>query len=227
MPIQLQGSSGVLAEVDGTTYRAWRATLRPLDPGAGGHYSLSMASGTMAVSLGAGAEIFQWRYVTAAARVAVVYYCAISAGPNVAATTAVLQAFLMTAARSWTVAGSGGSRAVLTGNNAKLRTSYSTSEVSDSGISTTAALTTGTKTLDVQNIGSVAFGVGTGAITTATNLLLVPKTTLFNPTQQGCHPLVCANQEGFVVRLGGIAGMPAGMTWTFSVDVRWAEVPTF
>jgi len=181
----------------------------------------------MAVSLAASSEIFQWRYVTAASRVAAVYYCGISAGANVAATTAVLQAFKMTAARGWSIAGSGGTRLTLTGNNAKLRTSMATSEVNDAGIATTAGLTLGTKTLDTQDLGAVSFGVGTGAITIDTELDLLRGTApLFDATEEGCHPYVCANQEGFVIRMG-VNAMPAGMTWSFTVNMKWAEVATF
>lgn len=227
MAVQMQGNGGTIAEVDGTTFRSWRTTSRPIDYGAGGVYSLAATSGTMAVSLGANAEIYQWRYVTAASRVAAVYYCAITAGANVAASTSVLQAFKMTAARGWTGIGTGGTRLTLTGNNAKLRTSMATSEVNDAGISTTAALTAGTKTLDTQDLGSTAFGVGTGAITVDTDLTLIRGVRpLFDAYEEGCHPYICANQEGFVIRTG-VNAMPAGMTWNFSVVVKWAEVPTF
>jgi hypothetical protein len=199
----------------------------PLAVGNGGAYRLSMQSGTMAVSLAANSEIFQFRYVTAASRVCLVHGIAISAGPNVAASTAVLAAFRATIARAWTVAGSGGTRATMTTNNQKLRTSHATSEVNDIGISTTAALTAGTKTLDSQDIGSVAFGIGTGAITTAANLIWVPKTNLMGDFIGGlASPIVLANQEGFVIRIGANA-FPAGATWTFGVDVAWSEVDGF
>ena len=42
MPIQLQGNGGVTAEVDGTVFRAQRATLRPIDYGSLGHYRSSV-----------------------------------------------------------------------------------------------------------------------------------------------------------------------------------------
>lgn len=199
----------------------------PLSVGNGGAYRLSMQSGTMAVSLGANSEIFQFRYVTTNSRVCLVHGISISAGSNVAASTAVLAAFRATVARGWTVAGSGGTRAVLTGNLQKLRTTFASSETSDAGISTTAALTAGTKTLDTQDIGSVSFGIGTGAITVSPSLILVPKTNLLGEFIGGmAWPLVLANQEGFVVRTGANA-FPAGMTWTFGVDVAWSEVDGF
>lgn len=199
----------------------------PLQVGAGGAYRLSMQSGTMAVSLGANAELFQFRFVTAAARVCLVHGISISAGRNVAATTAALLAFRATIARGWTAAGTGGARAVLTGNLQKLSTGHQTSEVNDAGISTTAALTAGTKTLDTQDIGSVAFAVLTGAITVGVDGNIVPKTNLVGNFVGGlAWPLVLANQEGFVIRTGANA-FPAGMTWSFGVDVAWSEVDGF
>lgn len=202
-------------------------TSGPLSVGNGGAYRLSMQSGTMAVSLGANSEIFQFRYTTAASRVCLVHGIAISAGSNVAASTAVLAAFRATIARGWSVAGSGGTRAVLTGDLQQLRTTHAASEVNDAGIATTAALTAGTKTLDTQDIGSVAFGIGTGAITVGVGLNLVPKTSLMGDFPNGMSwPIVLANQEGFVIRIGANA-FPAGMTWTFGVDVAWSEVDGF
>lgn len=199
----------------------------PLPIGNGGAYRLSMQSGTMAVSLGANSEIFQFRYVTSNSRVCLVHGISISAGPNVAASAAVLAAFRATIARGWTAAGSGGTRATLTGNNQKLRTSFATSEVNDAGISTTAALTAGTKTLDSQDIGCISFGIGTGAITTQVGLTWVNKTNLLGEFTGGlAFSLVLANQEGFVIRTGANA-FPAGATWTFGVDVAWSEVDAF
>lgn len=199
----------------------------PLPVGNGGGYRLSMQSGTMAVSLGANSEIFQFRYVTAASRVCLVHGISISAGPNVAASTAVLAAFRATIARGWTVAGTGGTRATLTGNNQKLRTTHTTSEVNDAGISTTGALTAGTKTLDSHDIGCVSFAIGTGAITVAPALVWVPKTNLMGDFIGSlAWPITLANQEGFVIRTGANA-FPAGATWTFGVDVAWSEVDGF
>lgn len=226
MAIQIQGNGGTVAEVDGSTFRALRFTERSIDYGAGGVYKVSATSGTMAAALGANAELFQFRYVTAASRVAAIYLVTISAGANVAATAAGLVAFKCTAARAWTAAGTGGTRLTLTGNNAKLRTSMATSEVNDAGISTTTGLTAGTKTLDAQDMGSVSLGIGTGAITTSLPLNFCPETLLFDARQPGCHPYVCANQEGFVIR-SGVAAFPATMTWSFSVEVKWAEVGTY
>ncbi len=224
MAIQIQGNGGVVAEVDGTTFRAIRVTNRPINYGSLGYYRVGAASGTMAAALAANSEIFQWRW-SDATNLGLVYKASISAGANVAASAAALSSFNMTAARSWTAAGSGGTRLTMTGNNAKLRTSMGTSLVNDIGISTTAGLTAGTKTLDTTNLGSVALGIGTGAITVAVDLTFCAQTYLFDADGEGFHPLICAQNEGFVIRSGII--FPAAMTWAFSVNCVYAEAAAF
>lgn len=210
----------------GTVWSPQHVTSGPLPPGTGGAFRLSMVSGAIGAALAANSELFQFRYVTGAARVCLVHGISVSAGANVAATAAALLSLRATVARNWTATGTGGTRAVLTGNLQKLRTSHATSEVADAGMATTAALGAGTKTLDTQDIGGVAYGVGTGAITTAVNLNLVPKTNLLGDFAGSlAFPLVLANQEGFVIRTGIIN--PATMTWNLTVDVAWTETQSF
>jgi len=220
------GVSAALAGVGAESALPLHTVRFPVSVGAGGGYKLGATSGTMAAALAANAEIFQFRYVTAASRLGLVYKVSISAGANLAATVAAILSLKMTAARAWTAAGTGGTRLTLTGNNAKLRTSYATTEVNDAGVSTTAGLTAGTKTLDTMDLGGIAFGIGTGAITVSLPLIILPKTALFDADGEGQHPLVLANQEGFVVRNGAVA-FPATMTWNFTVEVLWLEVPAF
>lgn len=206
-------------------------TSIPLPPGNGGAYRLSMTSGTMAASLAANSEIFQFRYVTVNSRVALVHGISVSgtiitlpaASTTVAIGPLVARA---TIARAWTTAGSGGTRATMTTNNQKLRTSFATSEVNDIGISTTAALTAGTKTLDAQDIGSVASGLIFATAAGAGSPAIWPKTNLMGEYLGSmAFPIVLANQEGFVVRIN--TAFPATMTWAFTVDVAWSEVDGF
>src|SRR2546422_9054199 len=225
MAIQIQGNAGTVAEVGGTTHRALRTERRSADYGSLGFYRLSQQSGTMGVSIGGGSEIYQFRW-TDATRLAAIYSIELSAGGNVAATTAVLAAFEAVIARSFTVAGTGGVAATITGNNAKLRTSgMGTTLLGESRVASTAALGAGTKTLDTQGIGCYAFGIGTAAITAAESLDLTPGVVqLFNA--QGDHPIILATNEGFVIRTG-VNAFPAGMTWTFGVNVTWAELAAY
>lgn len=210
----------------GMVWSPQHVTPGPLPPGTGGGYRLSMVSGTIAAAVAANAELFQFRYLTGAARVCLVHGISVSAGANVAATAAALLSLRATIARNWTADGTGGTAAVLTGNLQKLRTSFATSEVSSARMSTTAALGAGTKTLDTQDIGGVSYGVATGALTTAPTFTLIPKTNLLGDFAGSlAFPLVLAHQEGFVIRTGIIN--PATMTWALTVDVAWSEVTAF
>lgn len=210
----------------GTVWTPQHVTSGPLTPGTGGGYRVSMTSGTIAAALAANSELFQFRYVTGAARKCLVHGISVSAAMNVAATAAALLSLRATVARSWTVAGSGGTRATMTGNNQKLSTQHATSEVSDIGMATTGALTAGTKTLDSQDIGGVSYGILTGAITVATSGIILPQTNLLGDFAGSlAYPLILANNEGFVIRTGIIG--PAAMTWALTVNVAWSEVQGF
>lgn len=210
----------------GMVWTPQHVTPGPLPVGSGGGFRLSMVSGTIGATLAANSELFQFRYLTGASRVCLVHGISVSAGANVAASAAALLSLKATIARNWTAPGTGGTRATLTGNNQKLRTAHATSEVSDAGMATTAALGAGTKTLDAHDIGGVSYGVGTGALTVSPNFTLLPKTNLLGDFAGSlAFPLVLAHQEGFVIR-SGIIG-PAAMTWALTVDVAWSEVQSF
>jgi len=222
------GVSASLAGVDSQVYTPAHVLAGPFPVGAGGAYRLSMTSGTIAASLGANSELFQFRYLPGGSRVCLVYGITVSAAEIVsqAVSTIVNQSLRATIARAWTVAGSGGTRATMTGNNQKLRTSHATSEVNDIGIATTAALTAGTKTLDSQDIGAIVTANQTGAAVADSSRILFPQTNLLGEFQGGLgSPLILANQEGFVVRIG--AAMPATLTWNLTVGVLWSEVNSF
>lgn len=226
MALQIQGLSGTIAEVDGTTFDALRVAGRPLDHGSLGHYRLAMTSGTIAAALAANGELFQFRW-TDATRLCVIQKVLFSAGANVAATAAGIVNIDLTVARSFSVAGTGGTAATLTGNNAKVRTSMGATLLGEARCATTAALGAGTKTLDTQAIGNVCIGIGTGAITASHRLQLVEKIDLLEvDADASIHPVVLAQNEGFVVKNGATA-WPAAMTWGFSVQIVWAEVTAF
>jgi hypothetical protein len=226
MAIQQQGFSGIVSEVDGTTFRAARQTGRPIDHGAFGHYRLGMTTGTIGAALAANGELFQFRW-TDATRLCIVQKVLISAGANVAATAAGLVNLDLTIARSFTAAGTGGTAATITGNNQKTRTNMGTTLLGEARCATTAALGAGTKTLDSQSIGNVAIGIGTGAITTTHNLQLIDKIDLLEvDADLSMHPIVLTQNEGFVIKNGATA-WPAAMTWNLSVTVVWCEASNY
>lgn len=225
MAIQIQGNGGTIAEVDGAVFRALRVTMRPADYGSLGHYGLAQVSGALSAALAANAELYQFRW-TDATRLAVVRRVVVSGGANVAATTAALVALELAIARGWSADGSGGTAATLTGNNGKFRTAMGTSLAGAARIASTAGLTAGTKTIDTNGVGNVAFSVLTGAITVAVSGTILPSTPLLEDESGNAHPIVLATNEGWIVRNGATA-WPAGMTWNFGCYHRWSELTAY
>lgn len=224
MAIQIQGNGGTVAEVDGTTFRALRVAIRPADYGALGSYALSAVSGTIAAALGANSETTQFRW-TDATRLAALRRIRISAGRNVAATAAALLSLEAVIARAFTAAGTGGTALTITGNNAKLRTSMGTTLLAELRHITTAALGAGTKTLDTQGVGIVAYGVLTGAITVTPSGILLPLQDLYDCDNADGHPIILAQNEGVIIKTGIIN--PAAMTWNLGVTFRWSELAAY
>lgn len=220
MAILEGGVSASLAGVGVEAASPLHTVSLPPSYGALGYYAISMTSGTIAAALGANSEVFQFRYT--GANLCQVYSIAVSAGANVAATAAALLSLRAVRSQSWTVDGTGGTAATLTGNNSKMRTSMGTTALGTARCATTAALGAGTKTLDTQDVGGVSYGVGTGAITVSVPLILLPLTEIFSGYP---HPMTFATNEGFSVRSGIIN--PATMTWAFTVGVYWGEVSTY
>jgi hypothetical protein len=220
MAIQVQGNAGIIAEVESAS-RAVRTTPRPIDIGSLGSYSVGMTSGVMAAGLAANSEIFQFHWSNSA-NLALIRRVTISGGNAGTAFAAGVAIFGMRAARAFTAVGSGGTTATLAGNDQKRRTSFGTTlltSAADIRIASTAALGTGTKTLDNNDLGSATAGV---LATAGTTVVPVP-TDLYAPNFSGEWPLVLAQNEGFVIR----ATVPATGTWTFSVTVEWTEIASF
>jgi hypothetical protein len=219
MAIQLQGYSGTVIGEGGSTFRAMKVQQMPLDYGALGTYQKSLLSGTIAAGLAAGANVYSWRGGDAT-RLGVVQkvVCDGLAG-SATAFTAGFAVVKMFAARSFTASDSSGTAGTLTGNNNKLRTSMGTSLVTDIRISSTAALTAGTRTLDTDSLGQLAFSIGTAASV----IYVVPGTPIFGDDIGPTHPFVCAQNEGFVLQ----ATVPATGTWQVGFTTKWAEVTAY
>jgi len=224
MAIQIQGNGGVVAEVDGSVFRAQRAVAKPMDHGALGSFSLSMQSGVIAAALAANSEIFQFRW-TDATRLCVINEVKFSAAVSTTMFAAGVPVQIdMVKATGWTAAGSGGTRATPAAL-LKKRTSMGSTLIaaSDIGISTTAALTAGTKTLETIAVaGLMAAGPITGSLI---GTIVSPGTILFRAEQGNAqHPIVLAQNEGFVIRS---VAVPATGTWSCQVQVDWTEVDQF
>jgi hypothetical protein len=219
MPYKIEGFSGVVAEVDANT-RALRTTLRPADIGALGSYRMTAVTGTMAAGIVATSPWFSFRWPDAT-NLAVIRSVRVGMASIGAFTNKGSGLFELVVARSFTASDTGGTDLPATAAwNQKLKTSMATSLVvtTDMRIATTAALGTGTRTLDGLALASVSWDITTAANTT----LLNAGTSLFTPTANE-WPLVLAQDEGFIVR----CTMPATGTWTGHCQVAWDEVASY
>lgn len=224
MAIQIQGSGGSVAEVDGTTFRAVRTTSRPVDHGALGAYAFGGFTGILPAALAANSEIFQFRW-TDATRMAVIRKIRISAVVSTTFFAAGVPVQIdLVKATGWSVQGTGGTGAAPAAT-LKRRSSMGSTLVAsgDIRIATTAALGAGTKTLEGNSLTAI---VAPGPITASLNgQIIAPGTILWQAeVGDGEHPLVLVQNEGFVVRS---VAVPATGTWTASVTVDWAETTAY
>jgi hypothetical protein len=90
--------------------------------------------------------------------------------------------------------------------------------ISDIRIASTGALTAGTRTLDTDPLAAITVGIGATA-----NVIYIPPTTDLFVAYPGDHPLVCAQNEGFIIQ----ATVPATGTWCFGVQVEWDEIDSY
>lgn len=189
-----------------------------LDWNQSGSYSAGFVSGTLNAGLGAASEVFQFRW-TDASKVAAIRSIRLGAGDTATAFTAGLVYFDLVVARSWTADGTGGTAITYGTNDNKRRTAYqTTASPSNLGvrIASTAALGAGTKTLD----GNALANISTSVSVTAGAPLVPPGTVLFGYDITSEHPLVLAQNEGFVIR----ATVPATGTWQFGLTIDWTEL---
>lgn len=219
MAIQTQGNSGVVWEVDGTTFRAGRVTSRPLDYGAFGFYRLSTTV-ALVVTQAANGTLFSFRWGDAT-RLCIPQFVRLSLMQTAAATATIFPRYQVFVARAFTVSDSAGTAITLTGNNMKKRTSMGSTLVTDIRKSAVAAgLTAGTRTLDAEPILEL---VTNSTITTPNDTRYE---TNLDFTNSGDHPLVFAQNEGFIVR-GPTTVFGAAGTADLVVDVAWAEVSSY
>lgn len=224
MAIQIQGANGVIIGEGGDTFDAIKTQAMPLDYGSLGQYSYGGISGVIPAALAANSEIFQFRW-TDATRLCSILEVVISACVSTTFFAAGVPVQIdLVKATGWSAAGTGGTR-LTPAALLKLRTSMGSTLVaaSDIAIATTAALGAGTKTLETLALRTL---VAPGPITASLNGLIIPPgTSMFRgEISDGQHPLVLAQNEGFVIRS---VAVPATGTWTVSISVTWAELTAF
>lgn len=213
----------------GTVLGAGEEARKPLHvqhmPKVGNHYRYSGFTGTIGAALAANSELLQFCFLSGTKTWALVHKVVFDGLGIVAVATATGPlGFQLVPARAWTVAGSGGTRIAVSGDNLQMETAIGNSQVNDLGIATTGALTVGTKTLDANAVGQAIGGVGTAAVTAYGPTSIVVPQALFDCEASGM-PLVLANQEGFIIKTTHVG--PAALTYVAGFTVVWSEVTAF
>lgn len=221
MAIIQSGVSGTTLMTVDPTYTAGRVTQRPAEQL--GTYSVSLFTGAYTVAA-ANTAMFSMRFVAGSAgqaQIAMIQRITINIVPTTAFTAAQQVSYGAYVARVFSAVDSGGAAATLTGNNNKLRTSMQTTQLAATGdmrISTTAALTAGTRTLDSQ-----AFAVATAFVPTTLVAQPITQVILYE-NFAGDQPLILQNQEGLIIN--NLTLMGAGGVLSIGVTVEWTESNT-
>jgi len=220
-------TSAELLEVGVAAAKPLHTISKPTPYGALGIYQINAQTGSIGAGAGTLSEVLQFRW-TDATRLAVILEILVSGMRATTAFAAGVIEIQSMIARSWTADGSGGVNLVSSwsANQSKMRTSMGTSLVSSFRPSTTAALSVGTKTLDVDPISRILTHSSAGpfAATPIIGSIFLPHNVLYRANmEQGFHPMVFAQNEGFVVR----CTVPGTGVWSIGFDVKWAEVTAF
>lgn len=167
-----------------------------------------------------------------ATRFAIILRVAVYVFTSTAATAASITERQLIIARAFTASDTGGTAATLTGNNQKMRTSQGTSLVTDMRIG--APITAGTRTLDGAPVstaigwsGLLSTGVVIGACSgspvgaaRSTEGAFAP-VELLNALNGQDYPIILAQNEGVVVRIGAV--QPTTSVQQTLVIVQWLE----
>jgi hypothetical protein len=209
MSIQIQGTSGVVPEVD-AIHDALRVTIRPSDV-TGAYRAAAVNSTGVAAGAGADSEVFAFRNPSTT-KTAIVKRIQFWMHTGATGFTAGVANFYAKVARSFTAAPTNGTTITLATNNCKLATGHETAACA-LYINDDSVLTSGTETAD-----STAFAMAAVACTNGTMTLHANGVVLYEP-KEGAVPLTLKQDEGFII----YATVPATGVWFHTVVVEWEE----
>lgn len=224
MPIQLQGNGGTVAEVDGTSFRAQRVTVRPIDYNALGHYRVNHRC-LLANTQAANSRLFEVRNTHASNLIVPTRLVLkwIQTGTHTAAIEDSLDVFKVT-----------GFSAVDTTNtvtpvpSVKRTTGMTVPASSIAAIrgvtvaGAAAGMTGGTLTKDSSSIGQLPQWLLAALPTAGT--IVVQFIDNFDDVN-GTHPFVFAQNEGFIIENRVLLGAAAASS--VYIDFSWAEVSAY
>lgn len=216
MAIQIQGNSGIVADVGGTVFRGMHVHVKPLEYGALGHYRLAVRINSTTAQA-ANSRILELR----------------NSGSNLIIPTRMTIRVLQTAAgtaqensldcyrvTSFTVVDT-------TNTTTPVPSPRRTSMAASPGNAqiralnpAAAGMTGGTLTKDSAPFCTIPYNVATAASTT----YIWGPYECFDDTN-GTHPFALAQNEGFVVENRVLNATSYGVTWY--IDLSYAEVGSF
>lgn len=201
------GSSGNVAEVD-ATFKAARATIRPEE--CINWNSFGATSGLLA---GASANTAVFSLRNTGTNLILVHRLQVGFITTTAFTTAQGLTYAAYKATGFSASDSGGTALYTAGQN-KYRTSFTNiASAPDIRISSTAALTAGTRTLE-----TVALGIAGGS-STAVGTSLPPTGLLTHDA--GDYPVVLAQNEGIIIN--NLVAMGAAGVINLHVNIEFSE----
>lgn len=211
MAIQLQGNGGTVAEVD-ATFRTQRVSLRAAE--LIGYYSVAGNSGAL-TGVAAAGPVFSFR--NTGANLICIRNVRIGFITTTAFTAAQGLAYSLLRANSFTASDSGGTALYVAGANKHRAAFTNVTSPPDIRISSTAALTAGTRTLETVSM-AIAGGSSTGLGTS------MPITDLLE-NDAGDYPLVLAQNEGIIIT--NLIAMGAAGVIQFHVGCEYFETSAY
>jgi hypothetical protein len=220
LAIQVQGNSGVVADVGGTTFRAMHVHVKPLEYGALGHYRTNVKI-VMATTQAANSRLFEVRN-THASNLLIPTRCFVSASAAGTITTGYVGEWGLYRLTSFTVVDTTNT---VTPTSSVKRTSMAAypggAAVRHNTLAGAAAgMTGGTLTKDAQALGTMLGVMFTAAATTP-----IASREMLEDVN-GTHPLVCVQNEGWEIE-NIVVGSGTANVAHVVIDVSWAEVAAF
>lgn len=224
MPIQLQGNGGVTAEVDGSSFRAQRVTVRPIDYNALGHYRVNHRCAIVATQA-ANSRLFEVRN-THATNLIVPTRLVIKWLQTAAHTAAIEDSLDVFKVTSFSAVDTTNTvTPVFSVKRTTGMTVVGSSIASIRGVTiagAAAGMTGGTLTKDGGAVGQLP-----NWLTLAFADPAVRATQFLDAFDDvnGTHPFVFAQNEGLIIENRVLLGAAAGSS--VYIDFSWAEVSAY
>lgn len=217
---KLLGKDGTNQQAVDPKHFAARTSLRPMELGARGAYSIGLSTGVLPAGLGANSEVFQFRW-SHATLFAILRQVRVAAAVSTTAFVAGVPPQLeLRMAHGWTVQGTLGTGITFGTDDSKKRQNFAQTAMAagDCRIATTAALGAGTKTLQGTALATMNGNIAGATVTTQ---IIPPGTVLWQRDTGDEYPVVLAQNDGVVIRS---VEVPGTGTWKLTVTFEWSEI---